>query len=327
MRGKFALMDFNLATEVKPLDPNWLLSTTAQSTAALVAIVGGFLISRLVSMVSEKSAQEHRFAELDYQKKVTMDALAEVSETILARTHQWFMDQHLSSFVQAKGKVDIDDIVKNFQIRGSDKSSTLQFALLLASTVERAYRDIEEKRNPSEISPNNSSVPRETGIDKEDSSEEIVYERVTEEITKQQNLVGLTAAPDTSGDQEVTKPSAPIVYERHDAEMAKQTDLRANIKFIAGEMALIKYRISSLIQPRRLIQGFLVLAYFGVVGILYPLYLMTKNPLSPLLITRTSVFVAFLSGFVTLLLYIVSAVMELRESPIISVSSSESQRK
>ena len=318
-------MDFNFATQVKPFDPNWLLSTTAQATAALVAIVGGFLISRLVSMVSEKSAQEHRFAELEYQKKVTMDALTEVSETILARTHQWFMDQHLSSFVQAKGKVDIADIVKNFQIRGSDKSSTLQFALLLVGTVERAHREIEEKRNLSEISPINSSVPRDAGIVKEDSTEETVYERVTEEIAKQQNHVAPTSSLDISEDQETIKPSAPIVYERHDAEMAKQADLRANMKFIAGEMSLIKYRISSLIQPRRLTQGFLVLAYFGVVGILYPLYLMTKNPPSPLLIMRTSVFMAFLSGFVILLLYIVSAVMELRESPIMSVSSSENQ--
>lgn len=318
-------MDLNLATQIQPFDPNWLLSTTAQATAALVAIVGGFLISRLVSMVSEKSAQEHRLAELEHQKKVTMDALAEVSETILARTHQWFMDQHLSNFVQARGKVDVAEIAKNFQVRGSEKSSTLQFAYLLAETVERAYHDIAEKQNSSEISPDNSSVPRDTGIVKEDSSKETVYERVAEEIAKQQSPVTLPSSSDNGGDQEITKPSAPIVYERHDAEMAKQTDLRANMKFIAGEMSLIELRIPSLIQPRRLIQGFLVLAYFGVVGILYPLYLMTKNPLSTLLITRTSVFFAFLSGFVVLLLYIVSAVMELRESPTTPVTSSESQ--
>lgn len=318
-------MDLNLATQIQPFDPNWLLSTTAQATAALVAIVGGFLISRLVSMVSEKSAQEHRLAELEQQKKVTMDALAEVSETILARTHQWFMDQHLSNFVQARGKVDVAEIAKNFQVRGSEKSSTLQFAYLLAETVERAYHDIAEKQNSSEISPDNSSVPRDTGIVKEDSSKETVYERVAEEIAKQQSPVTLPSSSDNGGDQEITKPSAPIVYERHDAEMAKQTDLRANMKFIAGEMSLIELRIPSLIQPRRLIQGFLVLAYFGVVGILYPLYLMTKNPLSTLLITRTSVFFAFLSGFVVLLLYIVSAVMELRESPTTPVTSSESQ--
>ena len=39
-----------------PYDPNWLLSTTAQSTAALVGIIGGFLLSRVVAIISEKSA-------------------------------------------------------------------------------------------------------------------------------------------------------------------------------------------------------------------------------------------------------------------------------
>jgi hypothetical protein len=36
------------------IDPNWLLSTTAQSAAALVAIVGGFLVSRVVGLQSTR---------------------------------------------------------------------------------------------------------------------------------------------------------------------------------------------------------------------------------------------------------------------------------
>jgi hypothetical protein len=42
-------------------DPNWLLSTIAQSTAALVAIVGGFLVSRLLALITEAGSdrREH----------------------------------------------------------------------------------------------------------------------------------------------------------------------------------------------------------------------------------------------------------------------------
>ena len=43
-------------------DPNWLLSTLAQSTAAVVAIVGGFLVSRLVQLSSEKEGLRRRGA-------------------------------------------------------------------------------------------------------------------------------------------------------------------------------------------------------------------------------------------------------------------------
>ena len=45
-------------------DPNWLLSTTAQSTAALVAIVGGFLLSRVLAFAAERNGLALREAQL-----------------------------------------------------------------------------------------------------------------------------------------------------------------------------------------------------------------------------------------------------------------------
>jgi hypothetical protein len=47
-------------------DLNWLLSTIAQSTAALVAIIGGFVITRVITEQTERSnAFRIREVELD----------------------------------------------------------------------------------------------------------------------------------------------------------------------------------------------------------------------------------------------------------------------
>jgi hypothetical protein len=46
-----------------PAEPEWLLSTTAQSSAALVGIIGGLLVSRLVAMAAERSAIERQLNE------------------------------------------------------------------------------------------------------------------------------------------------------------------------------------------------------------------------------------------------------------------------
>src|SRR3954452_21681256 len=46
-------------------DVNWLLSSLAQSTAALIAIVGGLLVSRYVSLHAEQSAAGRRVDDLD----------------------------------------------------------------------------------------------------------------------------------------------------------------------------------------------------------------------------------------------------------------------
>jgi hypothetical protein len=44
-------------------DPNWLMSTTAQCAAAIVAIVGGFLVSRVISIQSGDSTTRRRLGE------------------------------------------------------------------------------------------------------------------------------------------------------------------------------------------------------------------------------------------------------------------------
>ncbi len=35
-------------------DPSWLYSTIAQSSAAIVAIIGGFITSRVLALLAEK---------------------------------------------------------------------------------------------------------------------------------------------------------------------------------------------------------------------------------------------------------------------------------
>lgn len=55
-------------------DPNWFLSTTAQSTAALVAIVAGFVLSRVLALSSERSGLVVREAQLRHEIEIAEDA-------------------------------------------------------------------------------------------------------------------------------------------------------------------------------------------------------------------------------------------------------------
>jgi len=65
-------------------------------------------------------------------------------------------------------------------------------------------------------------------------------------------------------------------------------------------------------QQRWLINGFLILAYFSVIGIVYPLYLMTRNPVVADATARETVLLGFVSGLVALLAFIWSAVSDLK---------------
>lgn len=52
-----------------PVDPSWLPSTVAQSTAALVGIIGGLLVARFMSIDSEQKSLQAREAEADERLK------------------------------------------------------------------------------------------------------------------------------------------------------------------------------------------------------------------------------------------------------------------
>jgi hypothetical protein len=65
-------------------DPNSLLATLAQSSAAIVAIVGGFLVSRLVALSSEREG-------LRRQLESTRDRLRQV-EGLFEEAHAYRFD-------------------------------------------------------------------------------------------------------------------------------------------------------------------------------------------------------------------------------------------
>ena len=63
-------------------DPNWLLSTTAQSSAALVAIVGGFLLSRILALATERNGLALREAQLRDEVKLAEETYHSVQNRI-----------------------------------------------------------------------------------------------------------------------------------------------------------------------------------------------------------------------------------------------------
>ena len=67
------------------MNPNWLLATMAQSAAALVAIVGGFLVSRVVTLSSERQGLEQRGRELEQRMQGHQERLQENHPTSAGR--------------------------------------------------------------------------------------------------------------------------------------------------------------------------------------------------------------------------------------------------
>lgn len=118
-------------------DPNWLLSSTAQSAAALVAIVGGFLAGRLLALSADKSAAERRL-------RTTSVALesAESEESVASSAlHRWQQDR------DEREKTEIEQYEREVaEVQRDLSSGTRQWAAMPLPPL-RSLTEVQEERD------------------------------------------------------------------------------------------------------------------------------------------------------------------------------------
>jgi len=78
------------------MDLNNLLSTTINSTSALVAIIGGFLVSRVISLSSEQNSIKRRLREINNE--------ISAKEKMLDNIINWLFEDDLNDFIKANCK-------------------------------------------------------------------------------------------------------------------------------------------------------------------------------------------------------------------------------
>jgi hypothetical protein len=121
-------------------DPNWILSTTAQSTAALVAIVAGFLLSRMLALATERSGLTVRTNELQ-------DAIWQVGQQIGAvqtkldrMDLEWFDDDAIEALLDDKG-ADVRSLLTDGYGDLAEEKLHERFEML-RNTLTNAYSDL-----------------------------------------------------------------------------------------------------------------------------------------------------------------------------------------
>lgn len=318
--GMLADMPFqNVAQSPQAYDPNWFLSTTVQSTAALVAITSGFLISRLISTLSEKSGHIHRLAELEKRKQITLNEIEHQKRKIQFQVNAWFFDQNVDEIIESSGTIDVDHLVSNFYATGVDRISTKEYAELLLRIAKRAAEELStvfDSRNPP---PTSVHELKEVGFQINGFEEECIYEKMAEKMAER--IDRISTAEKALRSLFVQAPTLELPYlipiedtRRQNEQIAKKSDLISSLAFIEAEIELINSRLPSLTDPKHFIWGFFVLAYFAGIGIFYPLFYMTKNPVLAPANIRFRVYAGFLSAFIVLFLYIANEVLKLRSN-------------
>ncbi len=95
---------------LRPVDAHVLLSTIATAAAALVAIVGGLLVSRVISLASEQNGLAKRCDDLEADAAVAQARLAELDGRLLPLEIQECLDEVREDHVRGR-KVDVAKVI------------------------------------------------------------------------------------------------------------------------------------------------------------------------------------------------------------------------
>ena len=90
----------------------------AQSAAAMVAIIGGFLVSRVITLSTEQRGLDRRLREIRERAKDKRKVLAEICQN--RRTVSWdiFVDLAVETCAKERGRLSPRQIGENYWVRG-----------------------------------------------------------------------------------------------------------------------------------------------------------------------------------------------------------------
>lgn len=295
------------------LDPNWYYSSAAQSGAALVAIIGGFMVTKILSMGAEKATVDH--------------------ELEVLRKRRVIVDADRSSF---QTKIDVDEaeflIQENWDdIIGTDPPSPTDLAHsddVLEGDPEHVERIVAErmgdarataetvKRNVQDLLARSNKIPwdyeafvsltEQVPMHNDEYAQRYFRDEVMRLSRDVPGTVAYEAVPILKGDNA-------MAYERdaHNREQDerrlvrhRRNELRSEVDGMDKQIELLLRRRQSLAVPKQTRQGFRALLVFTITGVLLPLGALMAHPSKPILWLDVAIAVGFVLGLGMVLLYI-----------------------
>lgn len=291
-------------------DPNWLFSTAAQSAAALVAIIAGFIVSRLLALSADRNSLKSRVNEIDLEIGSKRRELEPIKRRILESDADDFIQEVFDQILSSKGEMKLEDAMA--EIGRPQALSEAELRPFWDETVEptkEAFMKVREYlfRNTSK---DLNGYLEEVGLDDSDKQwiHCRVFEHVEDEIERtKMNVINerfsasrlLGGAIGLSGryrPPEIQLPNNEYHQWTRDAEL-----LERQLSNLEASREHVDSQVRNFAKPPGLWFGFITLLYFSLVGIIFPLVLMAyksqgySRTILILFVSALVVFFTFLS--------------------------------
>jgi len=281
-------------------DPSTLLSTLTQASAVMVAIIGGFLVSRLVSLSSElEGIRRQRHAAKEGLQLLDAD-YAQAHELRLEASQKKFCDLVLDQLIEHP-EVDLAALIEENVPRGSSVLEITPYAEELKDRVDAASRAIQLSLNDNDSSEVTLEDLVARGLKLPEQSEEIM-EDVLYEVRKR--------LPSASrwGSLLVPRIRPAWLYEvearRFDESLRSELELRGEITARKSELSRLDAEIVRMGTPTGVVSATWVLALLSLFGIVVPVVVMAFGPFSLPVWSKVLLIMSFVVGLVAVLGYV-----------------------
>jgi len=305
-------------------DPNWLYSTIAQSSAAIVAIVGGFITASVLMLTSEKRSLRHQLA----GKETRLEALEEEQRRLSKEHETVSVDEFINTIT--------DELIKEDELPSLEmvrqrhpETQNLNLEILKQAYEETSKRRLEARHFIGQHSKSidiSNYIPFDKWVSKDrlnisaydpelleqEYNRLVTYEREfrAEQQKRARPLIVETyAVPPRSPALHMPKIS-PYGQRRLESIGERLSNATHEISVLKHEVADLNDRLASFRDPRDLRWGLCVLAWLAGVGILFPLIVIAKEAYLPIM--KQSALVLFFSGLLAIFGYVVFQINRLR---------------
>lgn len=289
------------------IDLNNLITTIISATAALVAIIGGFLVSRVITLSSEKNAIVRRLREIDSELSNKQEMLHRIELILLEDDIDDFINDHAEDIL-IYGK-SVQDVLEEDNSSGLTVEELGPYIIKLHEIFEHVTTLIEQTEENYSIPNNFDDFAKDNAIKVDEHKDwyDLVYRTLWDAIPAKPSsnpFWGVNLQPMLSTTS-LMKSVSPVTAQIHQDRIKERNSLENEVQILAGMKEEQLKILSSYGNISGLWGGLAVLIYACISGIVIP-SLLLPYPLETYddVATRKLLLTLFFSQLIALFVYL-----------------------
>lgn len=285
-------------------DPNWLYSTIAQCSAALVAIVGGFLVSRVITLGQDKADLDRRRKDVVGRLVLAREAADGAHAERLWISVERFSRLHAPDVINGTlptAEAMLDDWIPE----GSSRKEMAEPAQNLAKLCDH-IRQLDSLPDEPKALAARFHVPVSAVSEAVDAEDEARSDR-----DRSSSEFIVPYIPSASARQvEATYEAAAVARDaaEQSTSLDREAATSASVRQLEAEHELVSTELDRFASVPGLTRALRVLVYFSFAGIVLPLILEGLRPVPSHWLWRAIAIAGFASGLGALGWYLSAAV-------------------